>query len=83
MGQIPCRLFCIHGANMAVDPDQVIEDAINAPKRVTNAAGETVESKPADEILTLLNLASGRRPKRPPFAVTRAIPPDTVGPRSE
>lgn len=68
---------------MAIDPDQVIEDAINAPKSVTNAAGEKIESKPADEVIALANYAAGRKMKRPPFAVTRAVPPGTVGPRSE
>lgn len=66
---------------MAIDIDQVLEDLITGPKSVTNAAGETVVARSADEIVILLDRAR-RRPGRPPFAITTAIPPGAVGPNN-
>ncbi len=66
---------------MAVDPDEVVEEALASPKSATNAAGESVEARSADEIATLLDRAN-RAPRKPPFAVTRGIPPGATGPGS-
>ncbi len=66
---------------MAIDPDQVIEDAISNPKKVTTSEA-SVEMRSADEINALLDRAAARRPRKPPFSVTRGIPPGTVGPNS-
>lgn len=65
---------------MAIDPDQILENALSAPKSVTNAAGERVDGPTAQETIALLEYAAGRSKRRLPFAVTRAIPGDTVGP---
>jgi hypothetical protein len=64
---------------MAIDTDQALEKAIAAPKSVTTQAG-TVVSKSADEVIALVDRA--RKPKRPPLAVTRAILPGAIGPRT-
>ncbi len=67
--------------DMAIDPDAIREDIVTAPKRVTNAAGETVENFTPSERLAALEEATSSKPKRPPFATTRTIAPAAVGPR--
>lgn len=68
---------------MAIDIEQTITDAITAPKSVTNAAGETFVGQSAADIIALIDrLAAQKSKKRPPFWVTRAVPPGTVGPRT-
>lgn len=65
---------------MAIDTDQIIENAITSPKSMTNAAGETFVARSAEELLLLIGSTTRTPRRRPPFAITRAIPPDTVGP---
>lgn len=64
---------------MAIDVQQTLEDALGKPKSATTEAG-TVVALGADDTIKLLDRA--QKPKRPPFAVTRAVLSGAVGPRT-
>ena len=71
--------FCALVQHMA-DP---IDDALNSPKRVKTQTAE-VEARTADELIALDRYAAAKqaaRTARRGFYTTRAIMPDTIGPR--
>lgn len=59
-----------------------IDTALAAPKKVTNASGESVESRSADEIIALLDRKARVGKRIGLGSIIRAIPPGTVGPLS-
>lgn len=67
---------------MAIDPETVIEDALDTPQSVSNAAGESTSARPLADQIDMLEYLRGlqaQQQRKRPFRVIKLVPGSTVG----